>query len=75
MKREEGPKVQLDNIIAAKTVADVVRTCLGPRAMLKVGGLPMGPSCPPGFWLWVCTCARAPGEGKKKERWEHDEPS
>lgn len=41
-KREEGPKVQLDNIIAAKTVADIVRTCLGPRAMLKMLMDPMG---------------------------------
>lgn len=36
MKRESGRKVQLENIKAAKAIADVVRTSLGPRAMLKV---------------------------------------
>eukprot|EP00042_Codosiga_hollandica_P029776 m.167387 g.167387 ORF g.167387 m.167387 type:complete len:573 (+) comp53168_c0_seq1:407-2125(+) len=41
-KKEDGPKVQLDNIAAAKTVADVIRTCLGPRAMLKMLMDPMG---------------------------------
>jgi len=41
-KREEGPKVQVANIHAAKTVADIVRTCLGPRAMLKMLMDPMG---------------------------------
>lgn len=41
-KREEGRKVQVDNITAAKTVADVIRTCLGPRAMLKMLMDPMG---------------------------------
>lgn len=41
-KKEEGRKVQLDNIFAAKTVADVIRTCLGPRAMLKMLMDPMG---------------------------------
>jgi len=41
-KRDEGPKVQLANIAAAKAVADVVRTCLGPRAMLKMLMDPMG---------------------------------
>lgn len=41
-KREEGRKVQIDNIIAGKTVADIVRTCLGPRAMLKMLMDPMG---------------------------------
>jgi len=41
-KREEGRKVQLDNITAAKCVADVIRTCLGPRAMLKMLMDPMG---------------------------------
>jgi len=35
-KRETGRKAQLNNIQAAKTVADVVRTCLGPKAMLKM---------------------------------------
>lgn len=35
-KRESGRKVQLGNISAAKNVADIIRTCLGPRAMLKM---------------------------------------
>ncbi|XP_055330495.1 T-complex protein 1 subunit gamma-like [Paramacrobiotus metropolitanus] len=35
-KRESGRKVQLGNIAAAKNVADIIRTCLGPRAMLKM---------------------------------------
>lgn len=35
-KREEGRKVQIENIAAAKSVADIIRTCLGPRAMLKM---------------------------------------
>jgi chaperonin GroEL (HSP60 family) len=35
-KRDSGRKVQLENIKAAKAIADVIRTCLGPRAMLKV---------------------------------------
>lgn len=35
-KRESGAKVQMGNIMAAKAVADIVRTCLGPRAMLKM---------------------------------------
>lgn len=39
MSRESGRKVQLDNIRAAKAIADVIRTSLGPRAMLKVGDL------------------------------------
>jgi T-complex protein 1 subunit gamma len=43
-KRETGRRAQVSNIAAAKAVADVIRTCLGPRAMLKmmldpVGGL------------------------------------
>lgn len=41
-KRESGRKVQLGNVLAAKTIADVVRTCLGPRAMLKMLMDPMG---------------------------------
>ena len=41
-KREEGKKVQLECIAAAKNVADVVRTCLGPRSMLKMLMNPMG---------------------------------
>lgn len=35
-QRDQGRKAQLANIAAAKAVADVVRTCLGPRAMLKM---------------------------------------
>jgi T-complex protein 1 subunit gamma len=35
-KRETGRKAQLSNISAAKAVADIVRTTLGPRAMLKM---------------------------------------
>ncbi|EDO31685.1 predicted protein [Nematostella vectensis] len=35
-KRESGRKVQLGNVQAAKTIADIIRTCLGPRAMLKI---------------------------------------
>ncbi|OQV19629.1 T-complex protein 1 subunit gamma [Hypsibius exemplaris] len=35
-KQESGRKVQLGNINAAKNVADIIRTCLGPRAMLKM---------------------------------------
>lgn len=41
-EREQGPKVQLQNINAAKMVADVIRTSLGPRAMLKMLMDPMG---------------------------------
>jgi len=41
-KREQGKKVQIGNIQAAKTVADVVRTCLGPKAMFKMLMDPMG---------------------------------
>lgn len=41
-KREQGKKVQLGNIMAAKTVADVIRTCLGPKAMFKMLMDPMG---------------------------------
>lgn len=41
-KREEGKKVQLECIRAARNVADVVRTCLGPRSMLKMLMNPMG---------------------------------
>uniref|UniRef100_A0A8C7FQN4 Chaperonin containing TCP1 subunit 3 n=1 Tax=Oncorhynchus kisutch TaxID=8019 RepID=A0A8C7FQN4_ONCKI len=42
MKRESGRKVQTGNISAAKTIADVIRTCLGPRAMMKMLLDPMG---------------------------------
>lgn len=41
-KREEGKKVQYECIRAARNIADVVRTCLGPRAMLKMLMNPMG---------------------------------
>jgi len=33
---ESARETQIQNIDAAKTVADVIRTCLGPRAMLKL---------------------------------------
>jgi T-complex protein 1 subunit gamma len=42
MERETGRKAQMGNINAAKAVADVIRTCLGPRAMLKMLLDPMG---------------------------------
>ncbi|KAI0221074.1 T-complex protein 1 subunit gamma [Massospora cicadina] len=42
MERETGRKAQLSNIGAAKTVSDIIRTCLGPRAMLKMLLDPMG---------------------------------
>ncbi|KAH9416531.1 T-complex protein 1 subunit gamma [Dermatophagoides pteronyssinus] len=42
MQRESGPKVQLENVKAAKAIADVIRTSLGPRAMLKMLMNPMG---------------------------------
>jgi len=35
-KREVGRQAQLANIKAGKVIADVIRTCLGPRAMLKM---------------------------------------
>ena len=41
-KRDSGKKVQKENIVASKTIGDVVRTCLGPRAMLKMLMDPMG---------------------------------
>ena len=41
-QRTTGRKAQVSNITAAKTVADVIRTCLGPRAMLKMLLDPMG---------------------------------
>jgi len=41
-KRESGRKVQIGNVNAAKNIADVIRTCLGPRAMLKMLMDPMG---------------------------------
>ncbi|KAI9296865.1 T-complex protein 1 [Neoconidiobolus thromboides FSU 785] len=42
MERESGRKAQLSNINAAKTVSDIIRTCLGPRSMLKMLLDPMG---------------------------------
>ena len=41
-KRENGKKVQSENIVAGKSIGDVVRTCLGPKAMLKMLMDPMG---------------------------------
>ncbi|XP_076618856.1 chaperonin containing TCP1 subunit 3 [Colletes latitarsis] len=41
-KRESGRKVQRENIEAGKAIADVIRTCLGPQAMLKMLMDPMG---------------------------------
>ena len=41
-KRETGRKAQLSNISAAKQVASIVRTTLGPKAMLKMMLDPMG---------------------------------
>ncbi|KAK1926227.1 putative T-complex protein 1 gamma subunit [Papiliotrema laurentii] len=41
-ERQQGRKAQTANIVAAKTVADVIRTCLGPKAMLKMILDPMG---------------------------------
>merc|ERR1711944_11602 len=41
-KRDSGKKVQMENINAGKGVGDVIRTCLGPRAMLKMLMDPMG---------------------------------
>ncbi len=35
-KRETGRQAQLSNIAAARAVADIIRTTLGPRSMLKV---------------------------------------
>lgn len=39
---QQGRQSQVSNITAAKTVADVIRTCLGPKAMLKMLLDPMG---------------------------------
>lgn len=41
-QRSQGRKAQLDNIAAAVAVADIIRTTLGPRAMLKMVLDPMG---------------------------------
>lgn len=35
-KRETGRRAQLTNIVAARTVSNIIRTTLGPRAMLKM---------------------------------------
>ena len=41
-KRDQGKKIQKENIAAARAIGDVVRTCLGPKAMLKMLMDPMG---------------------------------
>ena len=41
-KRESGKEAQIGNIAAAKAVADIIRTTLGPRSMLKMLLDPMG---------------------------------
>lgn len=41
-RREQGKRAQLNNIKAGKAVSDIVRTTLGPRAMLKMLMDPMG---------------------------------
>merc|ERR1712088_296661 len=41
-KRQHGREVQLKNVAAAKSVADIIRTCLGPRSMFKMLLDPMG---------------------------------
>jgi len=41
-QQEKGRKAQQSNILAAKTVADIVRTTLGPKSMLKMLLDPMG---------------------------------
>lgn len=41
-KRESGRKAQLANIQAAKAVADIVTSTLGPQSMLKMLLDPMG---------------------------------
>jgi len=41
-EREQGSKAQAANIRAAKAVADIVRTTLGPKSMLKMLLDPMG---------------------------------
>ncbi|MBZ3889413.1 T-complex protein 1 subunit gamma [Sciurus carolinensis] len=35
-KHESGRKVQSGNINAAKTIADIIKTCLGPKFMMKM---------------------------------------
>lgn len=41
-ERTMGRQAQISNVTAAKAVADVIRTCLGPKAMLKMLLDPMG---------------------------------
>ncbi|EGW31137.1 uncharacterized protein SPAPADRAFT_63054 [Spathaspora passalidarum NRRL Y-27907] len=41
-QRQTGRQAQIANITAAKAVADIIRTCLGPKAMLKMLLDPMG---------------------------------
>lgn len=41
-ERQSGRQAQVLNITAAKAVADIIRTCLGPKAMLKMLLDPMG---------------------------------
>lgn len=41
-QRDSGQKIQRENIGAARSIGDVVRTCLGPKAMLKMLMDPMG---------------------------------
>lgn len=41
-KREQGRRAQLSNIAASKAVADIIRTTLGPKSMLKMILDPMG---------------------------------
>ena len=41
-KRTHGREVQLKNVAAAKTIADTIRTCLGPRSMMKMLMDPIG---------------------------------
>jgi len=41
-EREQGSKIQLGNVQATKHVADIIRTCLGPRSMYKMLMDPQG---------------------------------
>jgi len=41
-KRETGREAQINNIAAGKAVASIIRTCLGPKSMLKMILDPMG---------------------------------
>merc|ERR1711871_313642 len=41
-QRESGKKAQIANITAAKAIADIIRSTLGPRSMLKMLLDPMG---------------------------------